>query len=226
MSQAMERINALPSYANLPQGIRKITQGDAKWQAEMINNFIIAVISGVLLVFAVLVLLYRRVMPPLVNMGSLILAPLGGALALHIAGMAISMPVFIGLLMLLGIVAKNSILLVDFAIEEMAQGVPKKEAILDAGHKRAQPIVMTTVAMVAGMVPTAISLSGDAAWRAPMGVTVIGGLILSTMLTLVIVPASFSIADGVERRLARRLKRFLTFKPGDDAGRPAAQPAE
>jgi multidrug efflux pump subunit AcrB len=226
MSDAMKQINALPSYANLPQGIRKITQGDAKWQAEMINNFLVAVVSGVLLVFAVLVLLYRRIMPPFVNMGSLLLAPLGGAVALHIAGMPMSMPVFIGLLMLLGIVAKNSILLVDFAIEEMGHGVPKREAILDAGHKRAQPIVMTTVAMVAGMVPTAISLSGDAAWRAPMGVTVIGGLILSTLLTLVIVPASFSLADGVERKLGRRLGRFMTFKPGDDASRPAPQPAE
>jgi multidrug efflux pump subunit AcrB len=224
MSEAMARINALPSYANLPQGIRKISQGDAKMQAEMITNFIIAVISGVLLVFAVLVLLYRRIMPPLVNMGSLILAPLGGALALLLMGMPISMPVFIGLLMLLGIVAKNSILLVDFAIEEMASGVPKREAILDAGHKRAQPIVMTTVAMVAGMVPTAISLSGDAAWRAPMGVTVIGGLILSTILTLLIVPAAFSLADGIERKLAKRLGRFLTFRPGDD--RAAPQPAE
>jgi multidrug efflux pump subunit AcrB len=224
MSDAMKQINALPSYANLPQGMRKITQGDAKWQAEMINNFIVAVISGVLLVFAVLVLLYRRIMPPFVNMGSLLLAPLGGAIALLIAGQPVSMPVFIGLLMLLGIVAKNSILLVDFAIEMMGHGIPKREAILDAGHKRAQPIVMTTVAMVAGMVPTAVSLSGDAAWRAPMGITVIGGLILSTLLTLVIVPASFSIADDVERWLGKRLGRFLTFKPGDD--RAAPQPAE
>src|SRR3546814_8888825 len=98
--------------------------------------------------------------------------------------MEVSMPVYIGLLMLLGIVAKNSILLVDFAIEEMDQGVGKLDALIDAGRKRAQPIVMTTVAMVAGMVPTALSLTGDGAWRAPMGVVVIGGLILSTLLTL------------------------------------------
>src|SRR3546814_1301889 len=95
--------------------------------------------------------------------------------------------------MLLGIVAKNSILLVDFAIEEMDHGIAKVDALIDAGRKRAQPIVMTTVAMVAGMVPTALSLSGDGAWRAPMGVVVIGGLILSTLLTLLIVPAGFSI---------------------------------
>ncbi len=112
---------------------------------------------------------------------------------------------FIGVLMLLGIVGKNSILLVDFAIEEMASEVPRGEAIVDAGHKRAQPILMTTVAMVAGMIPTALSLTGDGAWRAPMAVTVIGGLILSTMLTLLIVPASFSLAVGFERRMARWL---------------------
>ncbi len=150
-------------------------------------------------------------------MTSLLLAPLGGVLALAISGEPISMPVYIGLLMLLGIVAKNSILLIDFAIEEMAQGVPKRAAIIDAGHKRAQPIVMTTVAMTAGMVPTALSLSGDGAWRAPMGIVVIGGLILSTLLTLVLIPAGFSLADGFEKRIGPWLRvRLLTYKPGDD----------
>ena len=109
-----------------------------------------------LLVFAVLVLLYRRFLSPFVNMGSLLLAPLGAAIALHIAGQPVSLPVLIGILMLFGIVAKNSILLVDFAVEMMNHGMPKNEAICEAGHKRAQPIVMTTVAMVAGMLPIAI----------------------------------------------------------------------
>jgi multidrug efflux pump subunit AcrB len=126
--------------------------------------------------------------------------------------------VFIGVLMLFGIVAKNSILLIDFAIEEMANGRPKREAILEAGHKRAQPIVMTTVAMVAGMIPTALSLSGDSSWRAPMGTVVIGGLILSTLLTLLIVPAGFSLADGLEKRLGPWLSRkLLTYRSEDGA---------
>jgi multidrug efflux pump subunit AcrB len=228
--EAQKRIDALPAVKNMPQGIRRVVQGDAKWQAELINNFIIAVVSGLLLVFSTLVLLYRRFLSPLVNMSSLLLAPLGGLLGLAITGMEISMPVYIGLLMLLGIVAKNSILLVDFAIEEMDHGVGKMEALLDAGRKRAQPIVMTTVAMVAGMVPTAISLSGDGAWRAPMGVVVIGGLILSTLLTLLIVPAGFSLADSVEKRLGRFFSRnLLTYRHGDDTkphGEPAPQPAE
>ncbi len=149
----MPKINNLPAMKNLPAGGAKLNLGSAKWQAELFVNFIVAVISGVFLVFAVLVLLYKRVLPPFVNMGSLLLAPLGGALALRLTGTPISMPVFIGMLMLLGIVAKNSILLVDFALEEINKGVDKYTAIIDAGHKRAQPIVMTTIAMVAGHGP-------------------------------------------------------------------------
>ena len=214
---AMPKIQQLPALKNLPLGVSQLQIGEAKWQAELLLNFVLAVIAGVLLVFAVLVLLYKRVMPPLVNMGSLILAPLGSAIALRLTGDAVSMPVFIGLLMLLGIVAKNSILLVDFALEEMHKGVEKTAAILDAGHKRAQPIVMTTIAMVAGMVPIALSLTGDGSFRAPMGVTVIGGLILSTLLTLVIVPAGFSIAVGIEEWIGPRLgRRLLTYREGDD----------
>jgi multidrug efflux pump subunit AcrB len=107
----------------------------------------------------------------------------------------------------------------------MAKGVKKFEAIVDAGHKRAQPIVMTTVAMVAGMIPTALSLSGDGSWRAPMGVAVIGGLILSTILTLVIVPASFSLAIGFEDRLAPKIGRWFTTG-GKNARPPVPQAAE
>ncbi|MEW9854899.1 efflux RND transporter permease subunit [Novosphingobium sp. M1R2S20] len=216
----MEQIQNLPIMKDLPSGVSNAPVGEDKWQAEMINNFIIAVISGIFLVFAVLVLLYKRFVSPLVNMASLLLAPLGGLLALTIVGQPVSMPVYIGILMLLGIVAKNSILLIDFAIEEMDKGVNKLHAIIDAGRKRAQPIVMTTVAMTAGMVPTAISLSGDAAFRAPMGLTVIGGLLLSTLLTLVIVPAAFSLADGFEKRIGPKLRRtFLTYDPAHaDAG--------
>jgi len=216
-SQAMKQVRGLPAMRNMPQGVGELVRGENKIQAEMIGNFAVAVISGILLVFAVLVLLYRRVLPPFVNMGSLLLAPLGALLALWITGNPISMPVYIGLLMLLGIVAKNSILLIDFALEEMERGVPPADAIIDAGHKRAQPIVMTTVAMVAGMVPSALSLTGDGSSRAPMSITVIGGLTMSTLLTLVIVPATFSLAVGIERWVGPRLgRRLLTYQPGDD----------
>jgi multidrug efflux pump subunit AcrB len=203
------KVNQLPTVKNLPQGVQKMNLGDQKWQAELLFNFAVALISGILLVFAVLVLLYRRFLAPFVNMGSLILAPLGAAVALHIAGQPISLFVLIGILMLFGIVAKNSILLVDFAVEMMNHGMKKNDAIWEAGHKRAQPIVMTTVAMVAGMLPTAMSISGDNSWRAPMGITVIGGLIFSTVLTLLLVPSYFSIAISIESRLGRLFHRFV-----------------
>ncbi|MBV7255972.1 efflux RND transporter permease subunit [Pacificimonas sp. WHA3] len=219
---------SVPTMQNLPMGVMKPSFGMSKMQSELITQFAIATISGILLVFAVLVLLYKRAMPPFVNMGSLLLAPLGGGIALHLTGNVISMPVLIGLLMLLGIVAKNSILLIDFALEEMEKGVPRKVAIMDAGRKRAQPIVMTTIAMAAGMLPTALSLTGDGAWRAPMGIVVIGGLLLSTVLTLLIVPAGFSLADDFEKFLGRVFGRFVNSAndprvPGKKAG---VQPAE
>ena len=222
--EAQAQIDALPVLQDLPTGVIRDVVGEEEWQAELVQNLIIAICAGVLLVFAVLVLLYKRLMSPLVNMTSLALAPLGGVLLIWLLGQPNSMPVYIGILLLLGIVSKNSILLIDFAIEEMAKGVPKFEAIMDAGHKRAQPIVMTTVAMTAGMVPVALSLSGDGAWRQPMGIVVIGGLILSTLLTLLIVPAGFSLADGFEKRVGPWLReRMLTYRPGDET-RPHGGP--
>ncbi len=231
----LNAINSLPIMENLPTGVSNQPVGADEWQADLIDNFVTAVIVGLLLVFSVLVLLYRRLVSPLVNMTSLLLAPLGGFIALVVVGFIkngqpdpISLPVFIGMLMLLGIVAKNSILLIDFAIEEMEAGADKLTAIIEAGHKRAQPIVMTTVAMTAGMVPTALSLTGDSAWRAPMGTVVIGGLLLSTLLTLLIVPAGFSLADGLEKKLGPWLRdRLLTYKPGDEIpSKAGAEPAE
>lgn len=223
-----QAINKLPIMQQLPAGVSNAPVGTARWQGDMITSFIQALAAGVLLVFSVLVLLYHRFVSPLVNMGSLFLAPLGGLLLLAMMGQVISLPVFIGILMLFGIVAKNSILLIDFAIEEMSKGADKFDAIVEAGHKRAQPIVMTTVAMTAGMIPTALSLGGDGAWRAPMGTVVIGGLVMSTILTLIIVPAGFSLADGIEKRLGPWLRnRFLSYKPEDAlaARYPSAVPA-
>ncbi len=218
-SIAKKAIDNLPVMKNLPMGVSEAPFGSQEWEEEMISGFALALVAGTMLVFSVLVLLYKRFVPPMVNMGSLLLAPLGGLMALALTGQPISMPVFIGILMLFGIVAKNSILLIDFAIEEMDRGTPKFEAIMEAGHKRAQPIIMTTVAMTAGMIPTAISLSGDGAFRAPMGTVVIGGLIVSTLLTLLIVPAGFSLADGLEKRFGPWLRRnMLTYTPGDDLG--------
>ena len=179
---AMEKIKALPALKNLPPGVRQVDVGDAKYMAELVTNFLIAMVTGILMVFAVLVLLFARVLQPITILGSLLLSFGGAVAALMITGNALSLGAMIGFLMLMGIVAKNAILLVDFAIEEQRAGKDRLTAILEAGHKRARPIVMTTVAMIAGMLPVAIGLGGDTSFRQPMAVAVIGGLITSTAL--------------------------------------------
>jgi len=223
---AQNAIKALPEYKSLPQGVKQVAVGEQEWLGELVLNFVYALIAGVLLVFAVLILLYRRVLPPFVNMASLFLAPLGAVIALLVTGTALSMPVAIGLLMLFGVVAKNSILLIDFAIEEMRVGIDRVEAILDAGRKRAQPIVMTSVAMVAGMMPVALSLGSDGSFRQPMAIAVIGGITLSTILTLIIVPAAFTIADDLEKWIGRRMGGVFNAAEPGVRPRAAAQPAE
>src|SRR5436190_1078876 len=217
---AMEKIKALPALKNLPPGVRQVDVGDAKYMAELVTNFLIAMVTGILMVFAVLVLLFARVLQPITILGSLLLSFGGAVAALMLTGNALSLGAMIGFLMLMGIVAKNAILLVDFAIEEMRAGKDRLTAILEAGHKRARPIVMTTVAMIAGMIPVAIGLGGDTSFRQPMAVAVIGGLITSTALTLVIVPAAFTVIDDIERWLAPRFGRVLTAQPPPPSGPP------
>jgi hydrophobe/amphiphile efflux-1 (HAE1) family protein len=229
LGDAIDAIDTLPTLKNMPQGVRKVEIGQEQFMGELVQGFLIAMVSGILMVYAVLVLLYKRVISPLTNMGSLLLAPAGAFFALLITGFEITITVYIGLLMLFGIVAKNSILLVDFALEEMDRGVDRETALIDAGHKRAQPIVMTTVAMVAGMLPIAIGWGADGAFRQPMGISVIGGLIASTILTLLIVPAAFTCVDDIEKWLAVRFRRLLTSSRSETrkaAPTPKPLPAE
>jgi multidrug efflux pump subunit AcrB len=223
---AMSEINKLPSLLHLPQGVRKVDTGDAELMNELFVNFSVAMTTGVLMVFAVLVLLFARVLQPITILSSLPLSIGGAVLALAVTSHSLSLGVMIGFLMLMGIVAKNSILLVDFAIEEMRAGRDRVTAILESGHKRARPIVMTTVAMVAGMLPVAIGFGGDNAFRGPMAIAVIGGLITSTGLTLVIVPAAFTLIDDIERWLGPKFGRVLTAQPPPATPAPArSQPA-
>ena len=210
LSTARDRIHALPAVKDLPQGVHLVEVGDSEVMDQLYSNFLIAMTTGVLMVFAVLVLLFARVLQPITILSSLPLSIGGAVLALALTGHSLSLGVMIGFLMLMGIVAKNSILLVDFAIEEMRAGKDRITAILEAGHKRARPIVMTTVAMVAGMLPVATGLGGDEAFRGPMAIAVIGGLITSTGLTLVVVPAVFTLIDDIERWLAPKFGRVIT----------------
>jgi multidrug efflux pump subunit AcrB len=209
LGTATAKVHDLPALKNLPPGVHLVETGDTEFMNELFANFVIAIITGVLMVLAVLVLLFVRVFQPITILSALPLSLGGAVLALVLTRTPFSLPVVIGLLMLMGIVAKNSILLVDFAIEEMRAGKSRLEAILEAGHKRARPIVMTTVAMVAGMLPVAIGWGGDSDFRGPMAIAVIGGLITSTLLTLVIVPAVFTLFDDVERYMAPRARAML-----------------
>ncbi len=178
LGTALKEIYALPLLKNLPPGVRLVETGNAQLMSELFTDFGIAMMTGILMVFAVLVLLFVRVLQPLTILSSLPLSLGGAVLALWLTHNPLSLGVMIGFLMLMGIVAKNAILLVDFAIEEMRAGKDRMTALLESGHKRARPIVMTTVAMVAGMLPVALAI-GDS-FRAPMAIAVIGGLITST----------------------------------------------
>jgi multidrug efflux pump subunit AcrB len=209
LGPALKAIYALPTMSNLPPGVRRVETGDAQLQTELMTSFGIAMGTGVLMVFAVLVLLFARVFQPVTILSALPLSVGGAAVALLLTHLSMSLSVVIGFLMLMGIVAKNSILLVDFAIEEMRAGKPRAEALLEAGHKRARPIVMTTVAMIAGMTPVALQLLNGEQFRAAMAIAVTGGLVTSTALTLVIIPAVFTLVDDVEQWLGPRVAKLL-----------------
>jgi multidrug efflux pump subunit AcrB len=221
LGTATKKVYALPTLKNLPQGVRLVETGDTEFMNELVANFAIAVAAGVLMVLAVLVLLFARLFQPITILSALPLSLGGAVLALFLTNTPFSLPVMIGVLMLMGIVAKNSILLVDFAIEEMRAGKTRLQAIVEAGHKRARPIVMTTVAMVAGMLPVASGLGEASDFRQPMAIAVIGGLITSTLLTLVIVPAVFTVFDDIERWAGPKAAKMLAGSPTADPGVPA-----
>ncbi len=219
LGTAVEAVKALPTARNLPTGVTLKEAGDAEIMGEVFSGFALAMGAGLMLVLAVLVLLFHDVLQPITILISLPLSVGGAFIALLITGNSISMPVVIGFLMLMGIVTKNAILLVDFAIEAMRAGTDRTTALLEAGRKRAQPIVMTTIAMVAGMVPSALALGEGGSFRAPMAIAVIGGLITSTVLSLVFVPAVFTVMDDLSHLLGRLFGRFVGSRDEpDEAG--------
>src|SRR5450830_269427 len=191
-------VQALPSIKNLPAGVQQIATGDAQRMAELFTSFGGAMLIGILCIYAVLVLLFHDFMQPATILAALPLSVGGALLALLITGSGFSMSSVIGLLMLMGIVTKNSILLVEYAVVGYRQqGMGRYEALVDACHKRAQPILMTTIAMVAGMLPIALGWGTDASFRGPMAVVVIGGLVTSTVLSLLVIPVVFTYVDDL-----------------------------
>ncbi|NBO20893.1 MAG: efflux RND transporter permease subunit, partial [Rhodobacteraceae bacterium] len=198
-----------------PAGVRVQQSGDAEVQAELMSGFVKAMLLGLLLVLTVLILLFGSVIQPFTILLSLPLAIGGVAAALIITHSAVSMPVLIGILMLMGIVTKNAILVIDFAIEQRAQGMNRLAAVIEAGHKRARPIVMTSIAMSAGMFPSALGVGEGGSFRAPMATAVIGGIIVSTALSLVVVPSFYLIMDDLSALLGRIFAPFIGPKEAE-----------
>jgi multidrug efflux pump subunit AcrB len=201
---------ALPALKNLPASVQIAELGDAQEMQNLFASFGTAMLIGVLCIYGVLVLLFTDFLQPVTILAALPLSIGGAFVALLLTHDALSMPTMIGLIMLMGIVTKNSILLVDYAILARKAGMNRFDALVDACHKRSRPIVMTTIAMGAGMLPLALGLSGDPSFRSPMAVAVIGGLITSTLLSLLVVPAVFTYVDDAEHwggRMARKLRR-------------------
>jgi HAE1 family hydrophobic/amphiphilic exporter-1 len=210
LGQAMKEINNLPIMKHLPPGVAQATNGQTQQFVELFGQMGIAILTGISMIFAVLVLLFRSFFKPVIILSALPLAIGGAFLGLLFMGMSISIPSLIGLLMLMGLAAKNSILLVEYAIEREREGMSQREAIMEACRERARPIIMTSMAMAAGMLPTAMALGKGSEFRQPMAVAVIGGLITSTVLSLVMVPVVYEIVDDFERWLTPRLARFIT----------------
>ena len=172
---------------------------------------------GVLLVFVVLVLLFSTFFQPITIMMALPLSIGGALLALMLTGKSLSLPALIGLLMLLGLVAKNSILLVESAIVSIREGKARRDALIEAGSKRAQPILMTSIAMIAGMLPIAMGLGADTDFRSPMAIAVVGGLTTSTLLSLIFIPVVFTLVDDLQQWLARRVASILNAGAAHDS---------
>ena len=191
LGDVLKRIAALPVMASLPPGTVVDQGGDAESLNELSAGFAHALSAGLMMVYAVLVLLFGSFLQPLTVLFSLPLSLGGAVIALLITGQQLTTPVWIGILMLMGIVTKNAIMLIEFAIEAIRDGTPRAAAIVEAGQKRARPIVMTTVAMVAGMLPSALAYGIGGEFRSPMAIAVIGGLVFSTLLSLIFVPAVF-----------------------------------
>lgn len=217
LGSALAAVNKLPVMKHLPPTVKQAQIGDAEAMIELFGGMIMALLTGIGLIYAVLVLLFRSFFKPAVIMAALPLTLFGAVVGLLVGRMEIDMPAMIGVLMLMGLAAKNSILLVEFAIEDERAGQPRLEALMNACRERARPIIMTTMAMAAGMLPTALGLGQGSEFRQPMAIAVIGGLITSTALSLVLVPVIYEIIDDVEQWLTPKFSKLVTRKqPGDD----------
>jgi multidrug efflux pump subunit AcrB len=208
LGDTLEAIDNLPAMSNLPEGVRALRTGDARWIAEIFTQFALAMGIGILSIYAVLVMLFHKFIQPVTILSALPPSAAGAIVALLIFDYSLAINSLIGLLMLMGVVSKNSILIVEYAImAQRDQGMSRFDSLIDSCSKRARPIVMTTIAMGAGMLPVAMGWAGDPSFRAPMGVAVVGGLLVSTVMSLFIVPAMFTVVDDFQQWLSRVVGR-------------------
>lgn len=200
-------VDKLPTIKNLPPTVKRTNLGDADVMEQLFASFGLAMLTGVLCIYVVLVLLFKDFLQPITILVALPLALGGAFVLLLLAKSSFSMPSLIGLIMLMGIASKNSILLVDYAIiARNERQYSRMNALLDACHKRARPIIMTTLAMGAGMFPIALGIGTDPSFRAPMAISVIGGLITSTFLSLLVIPVVYTFIDDIHNMLFKRNK--------------------
>jgi multidrug efflux pump subunit AcrB len=208
LGAALAAATALPSVQGLPSSVRLMQTGDAEIASELASGFGMAIVIGVLCVYCVLTLLFKDFLQPVTILSAIPLSLGGAFVALLGAHSELDIPAMIGLVMLMGIVTKNSILLVEYAVVGIHErGLSMQDALIDACHKRARPIVMTTVAMIAGMLPIALGFGADASFRQPMATAVIGGLLTSTALSLLVVPVVFTYVDGFEGWIVKLVMR-------------------
>lgn len=199
------KVDQLPTMKNLPPTVKRTNIGDAEVMQELFSSFGLAMLTGVLCIYVVLVLLFKDFLQPITILVALPLSLGGAFVLLLLAKSSFSMPSLIGLIMLMGIASKNSILLVDYAIiARNEKHYSRFNALLDACHKRARPIIMTTLAMGAGMLPIALGIGTDPSFRAPMAISVIGGLITSTFLSLLVIPVVYTFIDDINRKIRFR----------------------
>jgi multidrug efflux pump subunit AcrB len=226
LGAALRDAMALPAVKALPVDVQLGQSGDAEFMGELFSDFGIAMLAGVLCMYCVLVLLFKDFFQPLTILSALPLSLGGAFVGLYVAGSGLLVTSLIGLIMLLGIVTKNSILLVEYAIVGMRdRGLCEHDALVDACHKRARPILMTSIAMIAGMMPLVLGFAGDASFRRPMAIAVIGGLVTSTILSLLIVPVSFTYVTRLERLLRHRALGGVPPDAPPAAAIPDAPPA-
>ncbi len=208
LGEVEKAVMGLPTLKQMPPGVGIQPVGDAEAMAELFSSFGLAMLTGILCIYVVLVLLFKGFLQPVTILAALLLSVPGAIFALWVTHTAVSMPSMIGLIMLMGIATKNSILLVDYVLIARNQhGLSRWEAVVDACRKRARPIIMTTIAMGAGMVPIALGVGVDPSFRSPMAIVVIGGLITSTFLSLLVIPVVFTWVDDLVSWSARLVRR-------------------